>query len=248
MKTDKPFQKSFACAGILFALFVLRLILFSQYALASRVGNIFGLCLLSALAAATWGLCSKKTWLWPRFAVTVFVLYFVFGSLVMAGKHAQYGTIKAIRAFAGNGDATAQFLLGAAYYQGDKAPQDFTEAAKWFRKAAAQGNDRAQAGLGVMYVNAQGVPEDYPEAFKWFRKAADQGNLTAYGFLGLMYAQGKGVPRDPVQAYQWLNLGAMGGDATAGKERDKLAREMSPEQLQEAKRLAKRFSPKNVAR
>ena len=54
-------------------------------------------------------------------------------------------------------------------------PQDYTQAAKWYRKAADQGNADAQPNLGLMYEKGQGVPQDYAQAVSWYRKAADQG-------------------------------------------------------------------------
>ena len=62
------------------------------------------------------------------------------------------------------------------YANGKGVPQDYAEAAKWYRKAAEQGYADAQNNLGMMYVNGQGVPQDYAEAAKWTRKAADQGD------------------------------------------------------------------------
>jgi uncharacterized protein len=46
------------------------------------------------------------------------------------------------------------------YYNGQGVRQDYTEAAKWTRKAAEQGNTPAQADLGILYWNGQGVQKD----------------------------------------------------------------------------------------
>jgi hypothetical protein len=40
----------------------------------------------------------------------------------------------------------------------------------------------------------------------------------------------------------------MAGEANAIKERDEILRKMTPEQVMEAKRLAKEFSPKKAAK
>ena len=40
------------------------------------------------------------------------------------------------RTLANQGDANAQFHLGTMYTTGSGVPQDFAEAAKWFRKSA----------------------------------------------------------------------------------------------------------------
>ncbi|MBE0616885.1 MAG: sel1 repeat family protein [Proteobacteria bacterium] len=42
------------------------------------------------------------------------------------------------------GDAGAQYNLGLLYANGQGVPQNYTEAANWYRKAAEQGNASAQ--------------------------------------------------------------------------------------------------------
>ena len=58
------------------------------------------------------------------------------------------------------GDADAQFNLGAAYREGDGVPKDAAEAVRWYRLAAEQGHAGAQGSLGVAYQNGEGVPRD----------------------------------------------------------------------------------------
>ena len=53
------------------------------------------------------------------------------------------------------------------YNNGQGVPQDYTQAAEWYRKAAEQGLDNAQYNLGVLYNDGQGVPQDYAEAYFW---------------------------------------------------------------------------------
>ncbi len=78
------------------------------------------------------------------------------------------------RPLAKQGDAEAQFFLGAMYNLGDGVPQDDVEAVKWFRKAAEQGNAKAQFFLGSMYDKGQGVPQDYAKAHMWYNLAASR--------------------------------------------------------------------------
>ena len=47
---------------------------------------------------------------------------------------------------ASNGDVKSQVLLGM-YYENDVGGKNYTEAAKWFRKAAEQGNEDARKAL-----------------------------------------------------------------------------------------------------
>ena len=56
---------------------------------------------------------------------------------------------------ADQGDALAQIKIGAMYAEGQGVGQDYTEAAKWFRRAAEQNNPRAQFNLGPCISTAR---------------------------------------------------------------------------------------------
>jgi TPR repeat protein len=105
-------------------------------------------------------------------------------------------------------DAMAQGLLGHLYYSGRGVSQDYTAAAKWFRKAAEQNLDAAQFNLALCYANGQGVAKDDAEAVKWYRKAAEQNLSMAQFQLGLRLAQGQGVPSDFVESTEWFRKAA----------------------------------------
>ncbi len=66
--------------------------------------------------------------------------------------------------------------------------------------------------------------------------------------LGAMYAEGLGVPQDYAQAHMWFNLAASsppGEDRdNAVKNRDILAKRMTPAQISEAQKLAREWKPK----
>jgi TPR repeat protein len=113
----------------------------------------------------------------------------------------------------------------------------------WKSRLANQGNARAQTSLGVMYRDGLGVPQSYAEALKWYRLAADQGLASAQFFLGGMYANGQGVPQDYVLAHMWFNLSAAQGDQAAAKNRDDVAKLMTPAQIAEAQKLAREWRP-----
>jgi TPR repeat protein len=57
--------------------------------------------------------------------------------------------------------------LGIAYQNGQGVEPDFTEAAKWLRKAADQGDAYAQVNVGWLYANGQGVAQDDTQALMW---------------------------------------------------------------------------------
>ena len=107
--------------------------------------------------------------------------------------------------------------------------------------AAEQGKASAQHNLALMYDNGNGVPQDYAVAVKWYRLAAEQGKASAQSNLGVMYANGEGVPQDYVQAHMWFNLAASKGNENGRKNRDIIAKKMTPADVSKAQRLAREW-------
>ncbi len=104
------------------------------------------------------------------------------------------------------------------------------------RAKADNGDVEAQYELGWRHALGHSAPEDEAEAIRWLRKAAENGHGLAQNNLGARYLAGEGVPCDRVEAYKWFHLAAENGDRKAGKNRDSIAAEMTPEQIEEAKR------------
>jgi TPR repeat protein len=113
------------------------------------------------------------------------------------------------------GVAEAQWNLGLVYYNGLGVPQDYKQAAEWYRKAADQGFAKAQHNLGWLYEFGEGTPQDYKQAAEWYRKAADQGDAGAQNDLGTLYANGNGVPQLHSEAVKWYRQAADQGFAAA---------------------------------
>jgi uncharacterized protein len=65
------------------------------------------------------------------------------------------------------GEPGAQSYLGFMFETGRGVPQNYTEAAMWYRRAAEQGDSLAQYALGLLYDKGHGVPRDIVEASKW---------------------------------------------------------------------------------
>jgi uncharacterized protein len=149
---------------------------------------------------------------------------------------------KWLRKAAEQNNALAQYNLGAAYAIGSGVAKDEAEALKWFRKAADQNNADAQHNLGVIYAQGKLVPQDLTEALKWLSKAAEQNNPDAQSKLALMYALGQGTSRDTIQAHAWWNIAAGNGDPDARGNIDKLEKEMTPQQMNQAVQLARELS------
>ena len=73
------------------------------------------------------------------------------------------------------GNAEAQTLLGAMYWQGEGVPRDHTEAARLYLLAAQQGYGRAQYDIGFMYGFGEGTPpQDDVQAYKWIGLALER--------------------------------------------------------------------------
>ena len=125
------------------------------------------------------------------------------------------------RLAAEQGDASAQFILGAMYYYGVSVRMDDAEAVNWMRLAAEQGHAGAQLILGASYANGRYVPQDWIEATKLYRLAAEQGSPNAQVGLGERYLylasndEGDGAIQTFIDAYMWLTIAAIGGNTSA---------------------------------
>jgi hypothetical protein len=112
-----------------------------------------------------------------------FVVAAAIALLVSAGNFAEAATLRqGVSAFnrhdyllasqiffplAERGDPAAQSYLGFMFETGRGVPQNYTEAAMWYRRSAEQGDSLAQYSLGLLYDKGQGVPQDIVEANKW---------------------------------------------------------------------------------
>ena len=156
-------------------------------------------------------------------------------------------TLDELRAQAEQGHAVAQFNLAVLYGSGESVPQDWAEAVRWLRLAADQGHAPGQSALGLMYREGLGILQDDAEAVQWFRRAAEQGDANGQFLLANLYATGRGVLQDDVEASMWLNL-AVARSAGEARERyvaarDGLAARMTLDQLAEAQRRAREWTP-----
>ena len=78
-------------------------------------------------------------------------------------------------------DLREWFLRGSDYYYGNGVPQDYAEAAKWFRLAAEQGYTDAQFFLGLVYQDGKGVLQDNVMAHMWYNITSANGDAIAGG-------------------------------------------------------------------
>ncbi len=129
--------------------------------------------------------------------------------------------------------ARADFADGAQAYDGGDYETAFEE---WI-VLARKNHTNAQVAIAGMYRFGEGRPVDLADAARWYRRAADLGEAIAQLNLGEMYMLGLGVPRDAARAHLWLTLAARQGRVWARDRRNELARRMTADQLDRAKRL-----------
>jgi len=145
--------------------------------------------------------------------------------------------LRELKPFAEEGYVYAQYYLGLIYANGASVPKNDKTALKWLTLAAKQSPEISYK-LGLMYATGKKVPQNDRRALKWYTRAAEQGLAMAQNNLGLRYSNGEGVPKNDVYAYMWFNVSASLGNKLSAKSRDRLAKEMTPSQIEEAQDLA----------
>lgn len=131
-------------------------------------------------------------------------------------------------------DGAARLERGRAAYDAS----DYDTAIDALVPLARGGNAEAQFLMAMIYGNGFGVPKDRNAAAAWYIRAAEQGHPVAQLHLGFYHRRGYGVPQDRVMSHMWTALSAELGHAEAVEWRDKVALEMSPEEIALAERLA----------
>jgi hypothetical protein len=143
---------------------------------------------------------------------------------------------------------SAVMLAAAALAQNpDSAPPQKPLRERLLERAT-KGDAEAQFELGKNYEAGRiGLPRDLSLAAHWYREAANQGDAYAAASLGILFNFGKGIERDYVQAYVWYERAASrlsGANRDSVVEmRDNVASKLTTVQLQEARRLAKAWTP-----
>lgn len=114
--------------------------------------------------------------------------------------------IEALVAQATQGDARAQFRLGAEFALGGRIDQDYVLARFYLSNAASQGHMQAQFQLGQLYRLGLGNRPNPERACTFYRLAAEQGHGNARFALAYAYFVGEGVDLDYSEAFLWFSL------------------------------------------
>lgn len=138
---------------------------------------------------------------------------------IKAYEDEHYATaLKELEPLAEQGDATAQYYIGAMYDDGLGVAIDHAKAFAWYLKSAEQGNVDTQYNVGLMYADGEGVKQDLNKAIEWYKKASDNGDAGgSQNNLGLLYLEGynskkedgQTIPVDYAQALHWFKIAAI---------------------------------------
>ena len=109
-----------------------------------------------------------------------------------------------VRRAAEGGWASAQVALGR--WLRDR--NQWTEAARWYRRSAEQGSLTAQYGLGLAYYRGRGVARDRTRAFELMLQSARSGYVIAEYGVGLAYEDGHGTQQDSERSRRWIQRAA----------------------------------------
>ena len=87
---------------------------------------------------------------------------------------------------------------------------------------------------------------DYKTALHEWRPLAEQGDAGGQYNMGVLYYYGEGVSQDYILAHMWFSLAVLNGNERGIKGIDIVAKEMTPEQIAEAQKLARDWMAKNT--
>ena len=166
-------------------------------------------------------------------------------------RHDYAQALQILRPIADQGDTNAQVVIGAMYLNGFGVEKNGGEAIRWFLRSAGNGNPKAQAMLAHLYFSGgAGVRRDLAVSAAWDRRAADQGYAAAQYSLATLYENGFGVPQDYVEAMKWSILAVSHyapseteSRRLAAVNRDRQAEHLSPAEITEAEKRARKWKP-----
>jgi len=169
----------------------------------------------------------------------------------------------------------AEANLGESYELGRGVTQDYAQAFFWYQKASSM-NPKAKQGLARLYDQGLGTPKNPGQALALYSDLAKHGWQDAERHLAGMYERGEGVPKNLVVACAWYTLlaapkvalgaemrdfiartapagslekmdQALADDARDAKENfQRIAGQLTAEQLDKARRLAAAWKPGNL--
>ena len=141
------------------------------------------------------------------------------------------------------GNAPAQYRLGTLYERGKGVARDMNAALGWYERAGALGNVKAMHNAAVLAAGNEQRDPDYARAFKWFSLGAAHGLKDSQFNLAVLLERGLGTKANSKEALFWFSMAAKQNDADADKRADKLAKTLTPIDLQDTKERLANWTP-----
>lgn len=104
------------------------------------------------------------------------------------------------------GDPVAQYNVGRLYFEGNGAPKDAMQAARWLLLSAQKGEYRAQALLGSMLFKGEGVPRQAARGLFWLIVAKDSATGPDDNWITEAYASAFAQATDSERAFAYKYL------------------------------------------
>jgi TPR repeat protein len=142
------------------------------------------------------------------------------------------GAVALYRVSALEGSVEAAEKLGDLYTEGERAPRDLREAARWWEKAMTLGSPKGMYSLARIAESSS--PPDFMRALELYRKAAQKADAQSIFRIGEMYVEGIGVARDPILADAWFKVAAYLDLREAQAAIRELEAKLTPEQVRQA--------------
>ncbi|MBR1437581.1 MAG: sel1 repeat family protein, partial [Synergistaceae bacterium] len=100
------------------------------------------------------------------------------------------------------GNLKAAYYLGTLYQNAQGVPQNYEEAAEWYKLAVNPNDNKAQLALGYLYRNGLGVEKNDSTADEFFEQAERFEKIKDLMSSGIKYTQGREDTRDYVRAME----------------------------------------------
>jgi len=142
----------------------------------------------------------------------------------------------------------AMIDLARLYDEGRVVEKDPVRATQLIERAANLGSPDGQYAFAERLMTGTGILQDRKRAWEWFKRAADNGQPAALYRIGQIILKRDRSIEDNVAAYAWLTLATrLGSDEVkkdAARDRDLLARDMTPGDIAEAMTRVRNWKPK----
>ena len=143
------------------------------------------------------------------------------------------------------GDSDASASLCSIFRSDLYKVQDYRSAIDYCTIAADQGDPLSEITAAELLYEHGDYPSDSEEATKLYFRSALRGSNTGPMGLGRAYEEGVGVLQDFMLAHAWYNIASSrlgpGNQEEAAEARDRVARNLSSDQIIDAQTLAKQI-------